>query len=139
MDILESLYKYLSSNDKIRQIVTDKIYPVLLPQDCTLPAIVYAQVVANYDSALQGDTGYVKQTVQITCHANSFKEARKLSRIIKKLLQDYRGDMCGLFIEAVFIKTDFDINGNSSLKFDVEEFMSAIEFEIHFNETKEEN
>ena len=44
-----------------------------------------------------------------------------------------------LIIEAVFIKTDFDINGNSSLKFDVEEFMSAIEFEIHFNETKEEN
>ena len=55
MDILESLYKYLSSNDKIRQIVTDKIYPLLLPQDCTLPAIVYAPVVANYDSALQGD------------------------------------------------------------------------------------
>ena len=37
------------------------------------------------------------------------------------------------------LKRDFDINGNSSLKFDVEEFMSAIEFEIHFNETKEEN
>ena len=88
MDILESLYKYLSSNDKIWQIVTDKIYPVLLPQDCTLPAIVYAPVVANYSSAHQGDTGYVKQTVQITCHANTFKEARQLSRLIKKPLNE---------------------------------------------------
>ena len=139
MDLLEAIYSYLVKNESLKSKVGDKIYPVLLPQDCTLPAIVYAPVVANYGSALQGDTGYVKQTVQITCHANSFKEARKLSRIIKKLLQDYRGDMCGSFIEAVFIKTDFDINGNSSLKFDVEEFMSAIEFEIHFNETKEEN
>ena len=46
--------------------------------------------------------------------------------------------MSGLFIEAVFIKTDFDIDGNSSLKFDMDEYMSSIEFEIHFNENKED-
>lgn len=139
MDLLEAIYSYLVKNESLKSKVGDKIYPVLLPQDCTLPAIVYAPVVANYSSAHQGDTGFVKQTVQITCHATTFKEARKLSRVIKKLLQDYRGDMSGLFIEAVFIKTDFDIDGNSSLKFDMDEYMSSIEFEIHFNENKEEN
>ena len=138
MDILEALYSYLSKNESVKSSIGDKLYPILLPQDCTLPAIVYAPVVANYSSAHLGDTGFVKQTVQITCHANTYKEARKLSRLIKKLLQDYRGDMSGLFIEAVFIKTDFDLDGNSSLKFDVDEYMSSIEFEIHFNENKED-
>lgn len=139
MDLLEAIYSYLSKDETLKTKIDTRLYPILLPQDCVLPAIVYAPVVANYDSALQGDTGYVKQTIQITCHGKTFKEARKLSRLIKKMLQDYRGDMNGLFIEAVFIKTDFDVNGNSSLKFDVEEFMSAIEFEIHFNENKEES
>lgn len=139
MDILEAIYSYLSKNESVKNYVDGRLYPILLPQDCVLPAIVYAPVVANYSSAHQGDTGYVKQTIQITCHANTFKDARKLSRLIKKLLQDYRGDMSGLFIEAVFIKTDFDIDGNSSLKFDMDEYMSSIEFEIHFNENKEEN
>ena len=138
MDILEAIYSYLSKNESVKNYVDGRLYPILLPQDCVLPAIVYAPVVANYSSAHQGDTGYVKQTVQITCHANTFKEARKLSRLIKKLLQDYRGNMSGLFIEAVFIKTDFDIDGNSSLKFDMDEYMSSIEFEIHFNENKED-
>ena len=138
MDLLEAIYSYLVKNKSVKSKVGDKIYPVLLPQDCVLPAIVYAPVVANYSSAHQGDTGYVKQTVQITCHATTFKEARQLSRLIKKLLQDYRGNMSGLFIEAVFIKTDFDIDGNSSLKFDMDEYMSSIEFEIHFNENKED-
>ena len=46
--------------------------------------------------------------------------------------------MSGWVIEAVFIKTDFDLDGNSSLKFDVDEYMSSIEFEIHFNENKED-
>lgn len=138
MDILEAIYSYLSKNESVKNYVDGRLYPILLPQDCVLPAIVYAPVVANYSSAHQGDTGYVKQTVQITCHANTFKEARQLSRLIKKLLQDYRGNMSGLFIEAVFIKTDFDIDGNSSLKFDMDEYMSSIEFEIHFNENKED-
>lgn len=138
MDLLEAIYSYLVKNESVKSKVGDKIYPILLPQDCVLPAIVYAPVVANYSSAHQGDTGYVKQTIQITCHANTFKDARKLSRLIKKLLQDYRGNMSGLFIEAVFIKTDFDIDGNSSLKFDMDEYMSSIEFEIHFNENKED-
>ena len=139
MDILEAIYSYLSKNESVKNYVDGRLYPILLPQDCVLPAIVYAPVVANYGSAHQGDTGFVKQTVQITCHDTTFKEVRKLSRVIKKLLQDYRGDMSGLFIEAVFIKTDFDIDGNSSLKFDMDEYMSSIEFEIHFNENKEEN
>ncbi len=139
MDILEAVYTYLSKNDKIRQVVGERIYPRLLPQECSLPAIVYQSVVANYDSALQGDTGYVRQTIQITSHGRTYKETRKLSRLVKKSFQDYRGDLSGLFIEAVFIKTDFEVSGNSSLKFDVDEFMAAIEFEIHFNEQKEEN
>ena len=53
---------------------------------------------------------------------------------MKKALQDYKGDMNGLDIQAVFIKSDNELNGNTSLKFETEEYMSSIEFEIHFNE-----
>ena len=62
-----------------------------------LPAIVYSPVLANYDSALKGDTGFVRQTIQIVCHDITFKKTRELSRIIKKLIQDLHGDMGGLF------------------------------------------
>ena len=91
-------------------------------------------MLANYDSALQGDTGYVRQTVQFVSHDTTYKKTRELSRLIKKALQDYKGDMCGLNIQAVFIKSDYEYNGNTALKFDTEEYMSSIEFEIHFNE-----
>ena len=64
----------------------------------------------------------------------TFEKARKLSRLVKKSLQDYTGDMNGVEIQAVFIKSDYELNGNTSLKFDTEEYMSCIEFEIHYNE-----
>jgi len=137
-DICQALYEYLKSVDAIEEKVGDRIYPILLPQDCYLPAIVYSPVYCDYDSALQGDTGFVKQTVQIVCHDTTYKKTRELSRLVKNAIQDYRGDMKGLNIQAVFIKTDYELSGNTSLKFNTEEYMSSIEFEFHFNENEED-
>lgn len=133
-DICQALYEYLSADADIKNRVKGRIYPIVLPQDAPLPAIVYSPVLANYDSALQGDTGFVRQTIQFVSHDKTYKKTRELSRLIKKALQDYQGDMNGLFIQAVFVKSDYEYNGNTALKFDTEEYMSSIEFEFYFNE-----
>lgn len=133
-DICQAVYEHLCSQTAISELVNKRIYPSILPEDAPLPSIVYSPILANYDSALQGDTGFVRQTIQFVCHASTFKKARELSRLVKKTFQDYTGDMQGLDIQAVFIKSDYEYNGNTSLKFDTEEFMSSIEFEFHFNE-----
>lgn len=133
-DICQALYEYLSADADIKNRVKGRIYPIVLPQDAPLPAIVYSPVLANYDSALQGDTGFVRQTIQFVSHDKTYKKTRELARLIKKALQDYQGDMNGLFIQAVFVKSDYEYNGNTALKFDTEEYMSSIEFEFYFNE-----
>ena len=133
-DICQAVYEHLASQTVISELVNKRIYPSILPEDAPLPSIFYSPILANYDSALQGDTGFVRQTIQFVCHASTFKKARELSRLVKKTFQDYTGDMQGLDIQAVFIKSDYEYNGNTSLKFDTEEFMSSIEFEFHFNE-----
>lgn len=120
----------------ISNYVCGRIYPIILPEDAPLPAIVYTPVLANYDSALQGDTGYVRQTIQFVCHDTTYSKSRELSRKVKRVFQDYHGDMCGLFIQAVFIKSDYEYNGNTALKFDTEEYMTSIEFEFYFNEER---
>lgn len=56
-DICQALYEYLSADAEIKNRVRGRIYPIVLPQNAPLPAIVYSPVLANYDSALQGDTG----------------------------------------------------------------------------------
>ena len=121
-DICQAVYERMCADKSISKCVGDRIYPIMSP------------TLANYDSALQGDTGYVRQTMQFVCHDKTYKRARELSRKVKKLFQDYKGDMCGLVIQAVFIKSDYEYNSNTALKFDTDEYMSSIEFEFHFNE-----
>ena len=133
-DICQALYEYLSADADIKKRINGRIYPIVLPQNAPLPAIVYSPVLANYDSALQGDTGFVRQTVQFVSHDTTYKKSRELSRLIKRALQDYEGDMNGLLIQAVFVKSDYEYNRNTALKFNTEEYMSSIEFEFYFNE-----
>ncbi len=134
IDICQALFKYLTSKEDLANIVGSRIYPSILPQNCIFPAIVYSPIIANYDSALEGDTGFVRQTIQVVCHDVTFKKARELSRIVKNHIQDFHGDMEGLFIEAVFIKSDFELNGNTAVRFEIDEFMTCLEFEFYFNE-----
>lgn len=133
-DICQAIYAYLSRNEQIVEQVGNKIFPMLLPEDAPIPAIVYSPVFASYDSALQGDTGFVRQTIQFVCHGKTFKKARELSRMVKRAFQNFHGDMCGLEIQAVFIKSDYEYNGNTALKFSTEEYLSSIEFEFYYNE-----
>ncbi len=133
-DICQAVYEYLCKMPNIYKRVNGRIYPIVLPQGKPLPAIVYSPVIASYDSALQGDTGFVKQTIQFVCHDTTYKKTRELSRMLKKAFQDFHGDMCGLEIQAAFIKSDYEYNANTALKFDMEEYMSSLEFEFFFND-----
>ena len=134
MDILESIYKYLSSDSEVKAIVGDKIYPEIIPQGVSLPAIVYAPTNCYYDSALQKDTGFSRLRIQFTCYDNTFGKARRLGRAVKKVFQDFKGNMFGNEIQAVFIRSDFMSLSNLKLNYDVEKFASILEIEFQYME-----
>ena len=129
-DFLQSINEYLNSNAELKKIVGDNIYPMFIPQYDKIPALVYYPVSASYDSALQQDTGFERIIVQFDCHEKTFKKARKLSRLLKEMFQDYHGDMFGTKVQATFIKSDFIVNDASSNKFDTIDSVHVIEFEF---------
>lgn len=133
-DLFASLYQHILNDEEIKKAIKDRLYPVILPEDAPNPAIVYTPIFGHYGSALQHDTGFARQTVQFVVHASSFKEARILKRLLKKSLQDYKGYMGDIFIEATFIKSDYTYSTNTSLKFSTEEFCESIEFEFYYQE-----
>ena len=53
-----------------------------------------------------------------------------LSRLIKKIFQDFHGDMKGTYVQASFIKSDFIINDTSNNKFDATDSIHVLEFEF---------
>lgn len=129
-DFLQSLFEFMNSNQELKQIVGDNIYPMFIPQYDKIPALVYYPVSASYDSALQKDTGFSRVIVQFDCHEKTFKKARQLSRLIISMFQNFHGDMSGTNIQATFIKSDFIINDISNNKFDALGSVHVLEFEF---------
>ena len=136
MDFFESLNSFVLENAQIRQVVGDRFYPLILPQNTALPAVIYMPVSANYGAALRVSSGFVRQRVQFSAYDKTYGKARKISRIIKNVFQDYRGDMNGIAVQAVHILSDVIIFGNTQKQFDTEEYVSALEFEFNYTEEK---
>lgn len=129
-DFLQSLFEYLSSNTELKKIVGSNIYPMYIPQYDKIPAVVYYPVSTNYDTEFEKDTGFMRVIIQFDCHETTFKKARVLSRLIKKMFQDFHGDMKGTNIQASFIRSDFIINDTSNNKFDATDSIHVLEFEF---------
>jgi len=129
-DILEGVYGYLAE----KNIAGGKIYPEIIPQDTELPAIAYTQTNCNRDSALQKDTGFARINIQFNCYSDTFAAARALGKEIISALQDYKGDMNGIDIQAVFIRNEYITTGTLKQSYDTERFTSVIETEIYYME-----
>jgi HK97 family phage portal protein len=111
-EILECVYRYLYD----KNIADGKIYPEIIPQDTELPAIAYTQTNCNRDSALQKDTGFARINMQFNCYGDIFAAARALGKEIISALRDYKGDMKGADIQAVFIRNEYITTGIEPLQ-----------------------
>ena len=133
-DFLIYLQKYMIENDEINSKVDNRIYPLILPQDAVLPAIVYTPLKANYGKALQKHTGFVKQIIQFTLHDKTFGKVRNLSGIIKSIFEDFSGDMNGFTVQATHLINDIVSKLGTTSNYDTEEYMAVLEFEFNFME-----
>lgn len=123
MRLEEALSSYLQPQ------LQSALYPFLLPQACDLPAVAYFPVSLTRLHSLQEDTGFIKQRLQFTCFARSYKQAIETASIIQTALQNFSGVMSGLPIGAVLLMDE-----RSSYEPDTELYSVSLEFEFQLKE-----
>ena len=134
MDFFECIHKYLTENMEIIAVVNNRIYPFVLPQEPVLPSIVYQPINSVYPENLQKHSGFVRQTVQFTIHDKTFGKARTAGRKLKKLLQDFSGDMFGIDILATHLISDFMIGPSSQTQYDLQAYSNILECVFEYME-----
>jgi len=129
MHLEEAIYAYLISETAMHAQIVDRLYPLLLPQKCQLPAVAYTLISVDRTPALQNDTGFVKATLQFSCHAKSYSEAVSITQLLREALQDFSGNMNGIYIGGVLVVAEMvDYEPKTGT------YSAHIEFEFHFNE-----
>jgi hypothetical protein len=96
--IEQLLYALLSSTASITAITGPRIYPLLLPQDPTLPAIDYS-FIGGSSSPTFTTKGYKRYRVEINCWGNTYSDAVTLRSTVTAALDGYSdGNMSILLI-----------------------------------------
>jgi hypothetical protein len=88
--IEDVLYTRLSGYGGLTALVSTRIYPLLLPQDCPLPAIAYFKVSSVPAHAMGSDGDILTDRFQISCYAGSYKAVKALVVQVKACLSRYR-------------------------------------------------
>ena len=81
--IQEDVFRILSSSAPIRAIVQSRIYPIQLPQNITVPALVYSVDDISPVSSLSGESGIDNSTIEIVCWAADYKIVHELAAAVR--------------------------------------------------------
>jgi len=108
MTIEEAVYAYLLGKTDITDIVSTRIYPVVLPQGTELPALTYMQV----SNPVHHDVDIAYPRMQISSWAEDYADAKSLFYAVKEAMQRYKGIMgggSGVKVAQVVFLNSFDL------------------------------
>lgn len=91
--IESNLVDLLRADATVTSIAADRIYPVLLPDESTLPAITYQVIATTPLYALDERINLTRYRIQIDAWAKwpSYAQAKSLAEAIRVVLDGYSG------------------------------------------------
>jgi len=102
--IEEAVYSRLNKYASVSALVSGRIYPLVLEQNTSYPAITYTKVASVHIHDLDGSAGLANPTFQVDSWAYTYPEARNLSDAVRRALQGYSGSpYTGTVVSGIYL------------------------------------
>ena len=129
MVIEEALIAYLLTQSGLTALISNRAYPLKLPQNPTLPAIVYQKIDAPRLQGFSADYG-VMTRIQITSWALTYTGASAVQEQIRAAVQNCMNQtMSGILVKNI----EFD-EGPDSYEDDTERYGKIVDLIIWHTE-----
>jgi hypothetical protein len=122
---IEDLTTYLIANAALIAVVNGRIYPQVLPQHATLPAIVYSQIHGKPGNTMENASGFTDALFQFACVGTSYFDVKKTARNLRTALEGFAGTMGSTKVYGAFQETERDGYDSETL-----EYRTDLDFKI---------
>lgn len=102
-ELAQAVADYLTSDTDVAALVATRIYPLILPQGPTLPALTYKANLVERDMTLDDPDLQASSVFQIDCWASTYAAADALFHAVRRRLNGYRGTMSGVTVTGIFL------------------------------------
>ncbi|MDY6844229.1 MAG: DUF3168 domain-containing protein [Thermodesulfobacteriota bacterium] len=83
----EKLVTVLKASSDLVNLVSSRIFPVLLPQDAAFPSVTYQRVSGERVYDLDGDSNLENPRIQIDTWSTSYGASKQISGIIRTAME----------------------------------------------------
>lgn len=105
----EGLVAKLLAMAGVTSLVGTRIYPLVEPQDASLPAIVYQRISGPRDHVMEGASGLAMARMQLTMLASTYSGAKALAEAVRAALDGVGHATWGTVpVERSFLENDSD-------------------------------
>lgn len=110
MTLEASLSSFLKDDAAIAAIVSNRVYPGIIPQGSDQPAIVYAKSSRDRQQLFCGTAGLMNTQISIDSYATTYRESVLLANAVTDALQDFSGMMGTTDVPRVFLTNELDLS-----------------------------
>jgi hypothetical protein len=89
--IEDAIYTRLAAVSAVSSLVSTRIYPGLLPESPTYPAVVFRFLSEQTFPAMGADAGVTKRRLQVDCWATTATAAQQLGDAVTTALSRFQG------------------------------------------------
>lgn len=107
-NITSAIRNILTSNTDITDVVSIRIYPVILPQNAVLPAITIQLLQSEVHDTLGGMAGLFEAEIQVDVYSLNKQEVQDIAENVRLSLQAYSGINLGVSIKGIHFLDEMD-------------------------------
>lgn len=119
-DIESGLFTFLSTNAGLEALIGQRIYPLRIPENATLPALAYQKVSGPSEHSKDGDMSLNHPRFQLTCWADKYADAKAVRTAVMAALQSFANGGSfggGPVVDQIIVENDADLHDPASLEF----------------------
>lgn len=120
----------LNSHAGVNALVAGRIYPLLLPQEPTYPAITYRRVASSRIQSVHSDPGMARVQIQVTCWALSYDSVRSVTEQVRLALERYGTAVTGTTLSGLTVYDIYMGSEADSYEPEIDAFASSVDYTV---------
>lgn len=109
MNAAEALFQMLTTDAGVAAFVGSRVFPLVVPQDATRPAVAYQVISETPTHAQTGYSSHVITRWQVTVEAETYHQAHAIKRLIERAFgSGFPRDVGTLRVFAVLVVNSTD-------------------------------
>ena len=108
-EIAQALYTRLSGYSGLTSLVSTRIYPNVLPQGVTYPAVSYHRVSTVRNSAMGSDIGVASPRFQLDAWGATYSDALSVKAQLKSAMERWTGTVDSVEVLDTYIMNEYDL------------------------------